>query len=200
MKNNNLKAQLIPYVVEQTDKGERSYDIYSRLLKDRIIFLTGGVDMAVANTIIAQLLFLQSDDKNKDIHFYINTPGGSIQAGMAVYDTMQIVKPKIATYCIGMAASMGAILFSGGNKGMRNILEHSEVMIHQPLIGGLERTQSSDLEITTRELVRSREELATILSKNTGQKLDKIKKDMDRDFWIHGKEAVEYGIADKVIS
>lgn len=199
-KNNTPKAQLVPYVIEQTDKGERSYDIYSRLLKDRIIFLTGGIDMAVANTIIAQLLFLQSEDKEKEVHLYINSPGGSVQAGMAIYDTMKLVKPKISTYCIGMAASMGAIIFSGGEKGMRNILEHSEVMIHQPLIGGLQRTQASDLEITTKEIVRSREDLAKILSQNTGQKLEKVKKDMDRDFWLHGKEAVEYGIADKVIT
>jgi ATP-dependent Clp protease, protease subunit len=191
--------QVIPYVVEKNERGERAYDIYSRLLEDRIIFVTGGINDAVANTIIAQLLFLQSSDKDKPIKMYINSPGGVIQSGMAIYDTMQLIKPEVETYCVGIAASMGSILLAGGQKGKRFVLPHSEVMIHQPLLPGLDRTTASDLEITTKEIIRSREELADLLSERTGQPLEKIKKDMDRDFWLHGKEAVDYGIVDKVV-
>jgi len=195
----NNQSQLIPYVIEKSDRGERSYDIYSRLLKDRIVFLTGGVNDAVANTIIAQLLFLQSENSEKEIDFYINSPGGSISAGMAIYDTMQIIKPKVNTICVGMAASMGALLLSGGERGNRQILPNGKVMIHQPLIGGLDRTTTTDLEITTNELIKDREESAKMLSENTGQKLEKIKKDIERDFWLRAKDAVEYGIVDKII-
>lgn len=198
-KKNQTKSQLIPYVIEKTDRGERSYDIYSRLLRDRIIFITGPIDSAVANTTIAQLLFLQSEDPKKDISLYLNTPGGSISAGMAIYDTMQLVKPEVSTICVGMAASMGSILLSGGAKGKRYVLEHSKVMIHQPLITGLPTVQASDLEITTKELLKAKDMLAKILVKNTRQKFDKIMKDMDRDFWLQGKEAVDYGIVDSII-
>lgn len=201
-KNNSKGSQastLIPYVIQKTERGERSYDIYSRLLEDRIIFVTGGINDAVANTIIAQLLFLQSENKEKEISMYINSPGGNVDAGMAIYDTMRLIKPAVATWCVGMAASMGSILFSGGAKGKRFILPHSEVMIHQPLITGMGRAQASDLEITTKEIVKTREILAKVLADNTGQKIDKVKKDMDRDFWLRGQEAVEYGIADKVV-
>ncbi len=191
---NNL---YIPYVIEQTRGGERSYDIYSRLLKDRIVFLGTGVNDAVANAIVAQLLFLAAEDPEKDIHLYINSPGGSITAGMAIYDTMQFIKPDVSTICIGMAASMGAFLLTAGAKGKRFALPNSEVMIHQPL-GGAEG-QASDIEIRARRIIKMRSTLNGILAERTGQPLEKIEKDTDRDYFMSAQEAMEYGIVDKVI-
>lgn len=198
-KQNNAKTgQLIPYVIEKGDRGERSYDIYSRLLEDRIIFLTGPIDMGVANTVIAQLLFLQSQDKTKDISLYINTPGGEIASGLAIVDTMNFIKCDVSTICIGNAASMGSIVLASGKKGKRFILPNSEVMIHQPRIRQTGGT-TSDLRITAEEMIKALDNSARILSEATGQKLEKIKKDMELDFWLHGEEAVKYGIVDKVI-
>ena len=187
----------LPYVIEQTHRGERSYDIYSRLLKDRIIFLGTKITDDVANVIIAQLLFLESEDPEADIHMYINSPGGSVTAGMGIYDTMQYVKPDISTLCLGQAASMGAILLTAGTKGKRMSLPHSRIMIHQPW-GGFQG-QATDLEIQVRETLRLREELNKILSEHTGQEFDKIEKDTDRDFYLDGSEAQTYGLIDKVI-
>ncbi|HJV47300.1 MAG TPA: ATP-dependent Clp endopeptidase proteolytic subunit ClpP [Bacillota bacterium] len=189
---------LIPYVVEQTSRGERSYDIYSRLLQDRIIFLSGEITDDVANSVVAQLLFLESDDPIKDINLYINSPGGSITAGMAIYDTMQHVKPNVSTLCIGMAASMGAFLLSSGEKGKRLSLPNSEIMIHQPL-GGV-RGQASDIEISAKRILRMRSRLNQILSKQTGQPLEKIEQDTDRDFFMSASEAEKYGLIDKIIT
>lgn len=188
---------LIPMVIEQTNRGERSYDIYSRLLKDRIIFLGTPINDVVANTIIAQLLFLAADDPEKDIHLYINSPGGSITSGMAIYDTMQFIKPDVSTICIGMAASMGAFLLAAGQKGKRYTLPNSEVMIHQPL-GGAEG-QASDIEIRAKRILKLRDKLNTILSERTGQTMKRIEKDTDRDYFMTAKEATEYGIVDKVL-
>lgn len=188
---------LIPMVIEQTNRGERAYDIYSRLLKDRIIFLGTPINDVVANTIIAQLLFLAADDSEKDINLYINSPGGSITAGMAVYDTMQFIKPDVSTICIGMAASMGAFLLAAGQKGKRFSLPNSEVMIHQPL-GGAEG-QASDIEIRAKRILKLRDKLNAILSDRTGQPLKRIEKDTDRDYFMSSREAMEYGIVDKVI-
>ncbi|PTX59614.1 ATP-dependent Clp protease protease subunit [Melghirimyces profundicolus] len=188
---------LIPYVVEQTNRGERSYDIYSRLLKDRIIFLGSEINDAVANTVVAQLLFLQTEDPNKDIQLYINSPGGSISAGFAIYDTMQHVKCDIQTICIGMAASMGAFLLSSGTKGKRFALPNSEVMIHQPLGGA--QGQASDIEISARRILRMKERLNKLLSEQTGQPLKKIEQDTDRDHFMTAEEAKEYGLIDKII-
>lgn len=188
---------LIPMVVEQTNRGERSYDIYSRLLKDRIIFLGEAVDEHTASLVVAQLLFLESEDSEKDISFYINSPGGSVTAGMAIYDTMQYIKPDVATICIGMAASMGAFLLSSGTKGKRFALPNAEIMIHQPL-GGV-HGQAEDIRIHAEWIIKTREKLNRILSENTGQKLERIAKDTDRDNFMSAQEAVEYGIIDKVI-
>ncbi len=188
---------LIPMVVEQTNRGERSYDIYSRLLKDRIIFLGEAVDDHTASLIVAQLLFLESEDSEKDINFYINSPGGSVTAGMAIYDTMQYIKPNVATICIGMAASMGAFLLSSGEKGKRFALPNSEIMIHQPL-GGV-KGQAEDIRIHAEWIIKSREKLNKILSENTGQDLERIARDTDRDNFMSAQEAVEYGIIDKVM-
>jgi ATP-dependent Clp protease protease subunit len=188
---------LVPYVIEQTNRGERSYDIYSRLLKDRIIFLGTPINDVVANTIIAQMLFLAADDPDKDISLYINSPGGSITAGMAIYDTMQFIKPDVSTICIGMAASMGAFLLTAGEKGKRFSLPNSEVMIHQPL-GGAEG-QASDIEIRAKRILKMRDKLNQILSDRTGQPLKRIEKDTDRDYFMSAHEAMEYGIVDKVI-
>lgn len=188
---------LIPMVIEQTNRGERSYDIYSRLLKDRIIFLGTPINDIVANTIIAQLLFLAADDPEKDIHLYINSPGGSITSGMAIYDTMQFIKPDVSTICIGMAASMGAFLLAAGQKGKRYALPNSEVMIHQPL-GGAEG-QASDIEIRAKRILKLRDKLNTILAERTGQTLKRIEKDTDRDYFMTAKESTDYGIVDKVL-
>ncbi|GIO14879.1 ATP-dependent Clp protease proteolytic subunit [Cohnella xylanilytica] len=187
----------VPMVIEQSRGGERAYDIYSRLLKDRIIFLGTGVNDVVANSIIAQMLFLAADDPEKDISLYINSPGGSITAGMAIFDTMQFIKPDVSTICVGMAASMGAFLLAAGAKGKRYALPNSEVMIHQPL-GGAEG-QASDIEIRARRILKLRDKLNGILSERTGQPLEKIEKDTDRDNFMDAEEAKAYGLVDKVI-
>jgi len=188
----------IPYVVEQTGRGERSYDIYSRLLKERIIFLGTDVNDMVANLIIAQLLFLESEDPEKDIFLYINSPGGVVTAGMAIYDTMQYVRPDICTVCVGQAASMGAVLLAGGAKGKRAALPHSRIMIHQPL-GGFSG-QASDVEIHAREMLRVKHELTEILAKHTGQPLKQVMEDSDRDFFMTASQAKEYGLIDDVFA
>ena len=187
---------LVPIVVEQTSRGERAYDIYSRLLKDRIIFLGGPIDDTIANLVIAQLLFLQGEDPEKDINLYINSPGGIVTAGLAIYDTMQYVKPDVATTCIGMAASMGALLLAAGAKGKRYGLPYSRVMIHQPLGGA--QGQATDIEIQAREIVRLREVTQEILSKHSGQPMEKIIADTDRNFYMSAQEAKEYGIIDEI--
>lgn len=188
---------LIPMVIEQTGRSERAYDIYSRLLKDRIIFIGTAIDDNVANTVIAQLLFLQTEDPDKDIHLYINSPGGVVSSGLAIYDTMQYVKPDIAAYCIGQATSMGALLLSAGTHKKRFALPHARIMIHQPM-GGFQG-QATDIEIHAREILRTKEILNNILAFHTGQPLDKIQTDTDRDFFMSGEEAKEYGIVDEVI-
>ncbi|MCT4509402.1 MAG: ATP-dependent Clp endopeptidase proteolytic subunit ClpP [Tepidibacter sp.] len=189
---------LVPMVVEQTGRGERSYDIYSRLLKDRIIFLGDQVNDTTASLIVAQLLFLESEDPDKDIYLYINSPGGSITAGMAIYDTMQYIKPDVSTICIGMAASMGAFLLNAGAKGKRFALPNAEIMIHQPL-GGT-RGQATDIEIHAQRIVKMKEKLNQIMADRTGQPLDRIKQDTERDYFMEADQAKEYGIIDEVIS
>ena len=191
-------SNYIPYVVEQTGRGERSYDIYSKLLKDRIIFLGDEVNDATAGLIVAQLLFLESEDPDKDIHLYINSPGGSITAGMAIYDTMQYIKPDVSTICIGMAASMGAFLLAAGAKGKRLALPNSEIMIHQPL-GGT-RGQATDIEIHAKRILKMKDTLNQILSERTGQPLEKIQMDTERDNFMSSIEAKEYGLIDEVIT
>ncbi len=188
---------LVPIVVEQSARGERSYDIYSRLLKERVVFLCGPVEDLVANVVVAQLLFLESENPDKDIHLYINSPGGMVSAGLAIYDTMQFIKPDVSTLCIGQAASMGALLLAGGAKGKRYSLPHSRVMIHQPL-GGFQG-QASDVDIHAQEILRTRERLDEILSLHSGQPLERVKADTDRDNFMGGSEAVEYGIIDEVL-
>ncbi|MGC8554237.1 MAG: ATP-dependent Clp endopeptidase proteolytic subunit ClpP [Candidatus Acidulodesulfobacterium sp.] len=188
---------LVPIVVEQTHRGERSYDIYSRLLKDRIIFIGEAIDDTFANLVIAQLLFLESEDPEKDINIYINSPGGVITAGLAIYDTIQYIKPDVSTLCMGQAASMGAVLLAAGAKGKRFALPHSRIMIHQPL-GGFQG-QATDIDIQAREILRMREELNQILAGHTGQNIDKIREDTERDFFMSGTQSVEYGIIDKVV-
>ena len=187
-----------PIVIEQTPRGERSYDIYSRLLKDNIIFLGTAIDDSVANAIVAQMLFLESEDPDKDIQIYINSPGGSVTAGLAIYDTMQFVKNDIVTYCIGQCASMGAHLLAAGTKGKRFALPNARIMIHQPSGGA--QGQASDIELTFKESQRRKDNLAAALAKHTGQNLKKVMKDMDRDFFMSADEAMEYGIIDKVLS
>jgi ATP-dependent Clp protease protease subunit len=189
---------LVPIVVEQTSRGERSYDIYSRLLKERIVFLGTGVEDVIANLVIAQLLFLESEDPDKDINFYINSPGGLVTSGLAIYDTMQYIKPDIQTICIGQAASMGALLLAAGTPGKRFALPHSRILIHQPM-GGFQG-QATDVEIHAREILRMRHELNEILVKHTGQPMEKIEKDTDRDFFMSGDEARAYGLVDHVIT
>lgn len=189
-------SYLIPTVIEKSSSGERAYDIYSRLLKERIIFLTGAIDDDVANIAIAQLLFLESEDPKKDIYLYINSPGGSVSAGLAMYDTMQHIKPDVSTICVGIAASMGAVLLSAGAKGKRFVLPNAEVMIHQPW-GGTEG-QASDIAITAKHILRTRENLNKILAKNTGKPLAHIEKDTDRDFYMSADEAKKYGIVDEI--
>ena len=190
-------SYLIPMVVEQSGRGERSYDIYSRLLKDRIIFLGTPIDDGVANLVIAQLLFLESEDPEKDINIYINSPGGVVTAGLAIYDTIQYIKPQVSTICMGQAASMGAVLLDAGTKGKRMALPNSRVMIHQPLGGA--QGQAADIEIQAKEILKVRNTLNTILMKHTNQPLDKIQMDTDRDFFMSAEEALNYGIVDKVI-
>ncbi len=188
---------LVPIVVEQSARGERSYDIYSRLLKERVVFLCGPVDDLVSNVVVAQLLFLESENPDKDIHLYINSPGGTVTAGLAIYDTMQFVKPAVSTMCIGQASSMGALLLSGGAKGKRYCLPHSRMMIHQPL-GGFQG-QASDIDIHAKEILRTRERLNAILASHTGQPLERIRGDTDRDRFMEAGEAREYGLIDEVL-
>ena len=188
---------LIPIVIEQTARGERSFDIYSRLLKERVIFLVGPVEDHMANLVVAQLLFLESENPDKDIHLYINSPGGSVSAGLAIYDTMQFIRPDVSTMCIGQAASMGALLLTGGAAGKRYCLPHSRMMIHQPL-GGFQG-QATEIEIHAREILLLREKLNHILTKHTGQSLEKIQEDTERDRFLGGDESVAYGLVDKVL-
>ncbi|MBS4803609.1 MAG: ATP-dependent Clp endopeptidase proteolytic subunit ClpP [Clostridium sp.] len=189
---------LVPMVVEQTSRGERSYDIFSRLLKDRIIMLSGEINDTISNLVVAQLLFLESEDPDKDIHLYINSPGGSITAGMAIYDTMQYIKSDVSTICIGMAASMGSFLLSSGAKGKRFALPNSEIMIHQPL-GGFQG-QATDFDIHAKRILKIKESLNKILSENTNQPIEKIKADVERDYFMTSDEAMNYGLVDKVIT
>ena len=191
-------SYLVPMVVEQTNRGERSYDIYSRLLKDRIVFLGSAVDDTVANLIIAQLLFLEAENPDKDINLYINSPGGSITAGMAIFDTMQVIRPNVSTICVGMAASMGAFLLAAGQKGKRFALPNSEVMIHQPS-GGTEG-QATDIEIRTRRILNMKETLNRILAERTGQDIEKIRRDTERDYFMTAAEAKEYGLIDEILT
>ena len=189
---------LIPYIVEQTGRGERSYDFYSRLLEDRIIFLTGEINDAVANTIVAQLLYLEGKDAGKDICLYINSPGGSVSAGMAIYDTMNYIKCDVSTICIGMAASMGAFLLSSGARGKRYSLPNSKIMIHQPLGGA--QGQASDIAIVAEEILKTKKKLNSILAANTGQSLDKVEIDTDRDYYMTADEALNYGLVDRIFT
>ena len=199
MKNNEIRAlNLVPMVVEQTSRGERAYDIYSRLLKERVVFLVGPVEDNVANLIVAQFLFLESENPDKDIHLYINSPGGSVSAGLAIYDTMQFIKPDISTMCVGQAASMGALLLAGGAKGKRYCLPHSQVMIHQPL-GGFQG-QATDIDIHAKEILKTRRRLNEILSKHSGQPLDDIQHDTERDNFMDSNEALDYGLIDEVLT
>lgn len=188
---------LVPTVVESSGRGERAYDIFSRLLKDRVVFLTGPVNDTSANLVIAQLLFLESENPEKDISLYINSPGGSVSAGLGIYDTMNFIKPEVATLCVGMAASMGAFLLAAGAKGKRFSLPNSRVMIHQP--SGGSQGQASDIEITAREIVRMKESLNRILAERTGQSFEKVAQDTERDYWLSAAGAVDYGIVDKVV-
>jgi ATP-dependent Clp protease, protease subunit len=201
MTMNNIETQalnLVPMVVEQTSRGERSYDIYSRLLKERIIFLVGPVEDSVANVIVAQLLFLESENPDKDIHFYINSPGGSVTAGLSVYDTMQFIKPNVSTMCLGQAASMGALLLTGGEKGKRYSLPHSRVMIHQPL-GGFQG-QATDIDIHAKEILYIRERLNHIMADHTGQSIETIQRDTERDNFMSAEAAKDYGLIDTVLN
>ena len=188
---------LVPMVVEQTARGERAYDIYSRLLKERVIFIVGPIEDHMANLVVAQLLFLESENPDKDIALYINSPGGSVSAGLSIYDTMQFIKPDVSTMCVGQAASMGAVLLAGGTKGKRYALPHSRIMIHQPLAGF--QGQASDIDIHAREVLETRDRLNRILSKHTGQTIEKIAKDTDRDNFMGGEAAVTYGLIDRVL-
>ena len=194
----SIYNQLVPMVVEQTPRGERAFDIYSRLLKERVIFITGAVEDHMANLIVAQLLFLEADNPDKDINLYINSPGGSVTAGMSIYDTMSYIKPDISTLCIGQASSMGAVLLAGGTKGKRFALPNSRIMIHQPL-GGFQG-QASDIEIHAKEVLKIRTKLNEVLSKHSGQKIETIEQDTERDNFMSGEEACDYGLIDKVIS
>jgi ATP-dependent Clp protease protease subunit len=193
-----IQNTLIPYVIEQSGRGERGMDIFSRLLRERIIFLGTGVDDHVASVVIAQLLFLEAEDHEKDIHLYINSPGGSVSAGLAIYDTMQYIKPQVSTICVGMAASMGAVLLAGGADKKRYALPHSKIMIHQPWIGGLQG-QTTDIEIHAREMVKTRDKLYAILAKHTGKSTDQIMKDCDRDYYLTSEESVEYKLIDEIM-
>lgn len=187
---------LIPTVIEKSPFGERAYDIYSRLLRERIVFLGGGIDDNVANTVIAQLLFLESEDPKKDISLYINSPGGAVHAGLAIYDTMKHIKPDVSTICVGMAASMGSVLLAAGKLGKRFILPNAEVMIHQPM-GGAEG-QASDIEISARHILKTKNQLATLLAEDTGKTVEQVNRDMDRDYWFSPEEARKYGLVDKI--
>ena len=198
-KEEGTSMPLVPTVIEKTGRGERVYDIYSRLLKDRIVFLGGPVTDESANLIVAQLLFLSNEDPKNDIHFYINSPGGSVSAGLGVYDTMQFIRPKVQTYCIGVAASMGAVLFMAGENGMRNMLPNSRVLLHQPLLGGVSEGQATDLSIQAAEMLKTRERLYQIMMDHTGKDEATIARDCERDKWLDAQDAVEYGVADKIL-
>ena len=189
---------LVPIVVEQTARGERSYDIYSRLLKDRVVFVVGPIDDYMANVVVAQLLFLESENPDKDVHLYINSPGGIVTAGLSIYDTMQFIKPDVSTICLGQAASMGSLLLAGGAKGKRYCLPHSRIMIHQPS-GGFQG-QASDIDIHAREILKIRERLNKIMAKHTGQSVERIERDMERDHFMEAEAAVEYGLVDNVLA
>jgi len=194
-----LNQNLVPIVIEKSGRGERAYDIYSRLLKDRIVFLSGPLDDEIANLIIAQMLFLSNEDTKGDIHFYINSPGGSITAGLAVYDTMQFLRCDVATYCIGQAASMAALLLAGGKPDKRFLLANNRILLHQPLITGHLIGPATDIDIEAQEILRLRGVLYNILAKHTGQSIEKVEKDCDRNLWLDAKEAIEYGLADRVL-
>ena len=195
----SLNQNLVPIVIEKSGRTERAYDIYSRLLKDRIVFLGGPIDDATANLIIAQMLFLSNEDAKKDIHFYINSPGGSITAGLAIYDTMQFLRCEVATYCVGQAASMAAVLLAGGHPGKRFLLASNRVLLHQPLISGQLIGPATDLDIEAKEILRLRSRLYDILAQHTGQTTEKVEKDCDRNLWLDAAEAIEYGLADRVL-
>jgi ATP-dependent Clp protease protease subunit len=197
---NHPAGNLVPIVVEKSGRGERSYDIFSRLLRDRIIMFAGGVDDNEANLIIAQLLFLSNEDSKTDIQFYINSPGGSVTAGLAIYDTMQFLRCDVATTCLGLAASMGAWLLASGTAGKRSVLPNSRVMLHQPLIGGVMQGTATDLSIEAKEMIRLRQRMYEIMSKHTGQTVEKIHKDCDRNLWLEADEAIKYGVVDKVMT
>ena len=194
-----VNQNLVPIVIEKTGRGERAYDIYSRLLKDRIIFLGGPIDDMAANLIIAQMLFLSNEDSKSDVHFYINSPGGSITDGFAIYDTMQFLRCDVATYCVGQAASMGAVLFAGGKSDKRFMLTNSRVLLHQPLISGILQGVATDLEIEAQEILRLRTRLYSILAGHTGKDAEQIEKDCDRNLWLEADEAVSYGLADRIL-
>ncbi|MGB0715780.1 MAG: ATP-dependent Clp protease proteolytic subunit [Phycisphaerae bacterium] len=189
----------VPFVVESSGRGEREMDIFSRLLKDRIVFLTGGVDDDMANLIVAQLLFLSNDDPKADIHLYVNSPGGSVSAGLAIYDTMQYLRCDVATYNVGMAASMGAVIFCGGAKGKRYVLPHSRTLLHQPLLGGVMEGSATDLSIEAEEIIRLRKALYEILSSRSDTNMDTVEKDCDRNKWLDAKETIEYGLGDEIL-
>ena len=194
-----IDQYLVPIVIEKTGRGERAYDIYSRLLKDRIIFLGGPINDESANLIIAQMLFLSNEDSKTDIHFYINSPGGAITSGLAVYDTMQFLRCDVATYCVGQAASMGAVLLAGGRSGKRFLLQNSRVLLHQPLIAGVLEGTATDLDIEAKEILRLRARLYNILAQHTGQAAEKIEKDCDRNLWLEADEAINYGLVDRIL-
>ncbi|HKJ80507.1 MAG TPA: ATP-dependent Clp endopeptidase proteolytic subunit ClpP [Ignavibacteriaceae bacterium] len=197
-KNNEIYSQLVPYVIEQTGRGERGMDIFSRLLRERIIFVGTAIDDHVASLIIAQLIFLEAEDAEKDINLYVNSPGGSVTAGLAIYDTMKYIKPDVATICVGMAASMGAILLAGGAAGKRTSLPNSKIMIHQPWVGGLQG-QTTDIEIHAKEMLKTRETLYKILVEHTGKTMDQITKDCDRDYFLTAEEAKKYKLIDNIL-
>jgi ATP-dependent Clp protease protease subunit len=194
-----IDQYLVPIVIEKTGRGERAYDIYSRLLKDRIIFLGGPINDESANLIIAQMLFLSNEDSKADIHFYINSPGGAITSGLAIYDTMQFLRCDVATYCVGQAASMGAVLLAGGRNGKRFLLQNSRVLLHQPLIAGVLEGTATDLDIEAKEILRLRARLYDILAQHTGQAAEKIEKDCDRNLWLEADEAINYGLVDRIL-
>ena len=194
-----LNQNLVPIVIEKSGRAERAYDIFSRLLKDRIVFLGGPINDEVANLVIAQMLFLSNEDTKTDIHFYINSPGGSITAGLAIYDTMQFLRCEVATYCVGLAASMAAVLLAGGKAGKRYLLNNSRILLHQPLISGVLTGPATDLDIEAKEILRLRERLYKILAGHTGQPAEKIEKDCDRNLWLEAEEAVSYGLVDRIL-
>jgi ATP-dependent Clp protease protease subunit len=195
----SVNQHLVPIVIEKSGRTERAYDIYSRLLKDRIVFLGGPIDDETANLVVAQMLFLSNEDSKTDIHFYINSPGGSISAGLAIYDTMQFLRCEVATYCVGMAASMASVLLAGGKENKRFLLANSKVLLHQPLLSGELIAPATDIEIEAKEILRMRARLYEILSKHSGQTVEKIEKDCDRNLWLDANEAINYGLADRIL-